>query len=144
MPHGEAVVINCGRAGNRMALHAWLTPLRDLPPAPGRIHLDVRLKGPGDLDQLTGVRGETGRSLAIFAMARAIAVLFLATLGGSHLAEEATAEAFATAVERWPADDVPPTLALADHHRQPQGRRPVPAREQARRQAQRGSITAVR
>jgi RNA polymerase sigma-70 factor (ECF subfamily) len=31
--------------------------------------------------------------------------------GDLDIAEEATAEAFATAVERWPADGVPPTPA---------------------------------
>jgi len=53
--------------------------------------------------------------------------------GDLDIAEEAAAEAFATAVERWPADGVPPIPGLADHHRQPQGNRPAPAREQARR-----------
>lgn len=32
--------------GRREALHVWLTPVPDLEPAPGRIHLDVRLDSP--------------------------------------------------------------------------------------------------
>jgi predicted RNA polymerase sigma factor len=42
-------------------------------------------------------------------------------------AAEAAAEALATAVERWPADGLPPTPAPADY-RHPQGHRPDPAR----------------
>jgi predicted RNA polymerase sigma factor len=38
--------------------------------------------------------------------------------GDLHIAEEVAAEAFAAAVGRWPADGVPPTRRLADHHRQ--------------------------
>jgi catechol-2,3-dioxygenase len=38
--------------GSRDALHAWLTPVRALEPAPGRVHLDVRLDVAGDLDRL--------------------------------------------------------------------------------------------
>lgn len=38
--------------GTRNALHVWLAPARDLQPAPGRIHLDVRLDAPGDLDRM--------------------------------------------------------------------------------------------
>ena len=38
--------------GSRDAPHVWLTPVRGLEPAPGRIHLDVRLDAVGDLDRL--------------------------------------------------------------------------------------------
>jgi catechol-2,3-dioxygenase len=38
--------------GARDALHVWLTPVRELEPAPGRIHLDVHLHAAGDLDRL--------------------------------------------------------------------------------------------
>lgn len=41
--------------GARDALHIWLTPVQDLQPAPGRIHLDVRLDAPADLDTLTAL-----------------------------------------------------------------------------------------
>jgi len=38
--------------GSRDALHVWLTPVADLEPVPGRIHLDVRLDAADDLDRL--------------------------------------------------------------------------------------------
>ncbi|HEU5417618.1 MAG TPA: VOC family protein [Streptosporangiaceae bacterium] len=38
--------------GSRDGLHVWLTPVRELEPAPGRVHLDVRLDAAGDLDRL--------------------------------------------------------------------------------------------
>lgn len=38
--------------GSRDALHLWLTPVRDLEPAPGRVHLDVRLDTASDLSRL--------------------------------------------------------------------------------------------
>lgn len=38
--------------GSRDTLHVWLTPVRDLEPAPGRIHLDVRLDDAGDVARL--------------------------------------------------------------------------------------------
>jgi catechol-2,3-dioxygenase len=38
--------------GSRDTLHVWLTPVHDLQPVPGRIHLDVRLDAAGDLGQL--------------------------------------------------------------------------------------------
>ena len=38
--------------GARDALHVWLTPVRELQPAPGRIHVDVRVDAPRDLDRL--------------------------------------------------------------------------------------------
>jgi catechol-2,3-dioxygenase len=38
--------------GSRDALHVWLTPVRNLEPVPGRIHIDVRLDAASDLDQL--------------------------------------------------------------------------------------------
>lgn len=41
--------------GSRDALHVWLTPVRDLEPAPGRVHLDVRLDTASDLDRLIGL-----------------------------------------------------------------------------------------
>jgi RNA polymerase sigma-70 factor, ECF subfamily len=43
--------------------------------------------------------------------ARVVAAL-TRRFGDLDIAEEAAAEAFATAVERWPADGVPPTPAL--------------------------------
>ena len=50
--------------------------------------------------------------------------------GDLDVTEDATAEAFAIAVRRWPSDGVPPKpLRLADHHRQPQSNRPDPTRE---------------
>ena len=63
--------------------------------------------------------------------------------GDLDIAEEAAAEAFAVAVERWPADGVPPEpRRVADHDRQSQGHRPDSAREQPRRQAAGGSDAA--
>ena len=60
--------------------------------------------------------------------------------GDLDIAEEAAAEAFATAVERWPVRRrTSQPRRLADHHRQAQGHRPHPAREQARGQAEGGS-----
>jgi hypothetical protein len=41
--------------GSRDGLHVWLTPVRDLPPLPGRIHLDVRMHAGEDLGQLTAL-----------------------------------------------------------------------------------------
>ena len=38
--------------GSRDALHVWLTPVRDPEPAPGRVHLDVRLDAASDLSRL--------------------------------------------------------------------------------------------
>lgn len=38
--------------GSRDALHVWLTPVGELENVPGRVHLDVRLDGDGDLDRL--------------------------------------------------------------------------------------------
>jgi catechol-2,3-dioxygenase len=38
--------------GSRDSLHVWLTPVRDLQSAPGRVHLDVRLHPDEDLGQL--------------------------------------------------------------------------------------------
>ena len=70
--------------------------------------------------------------------ARVIAIL-TRHFGDLDVAEEAAAEAFATAVERWPADGVPPnpggwlttTARRKALYRPPQGPRPDPAREQA-------------
>jgi|GEM_PF-3807490 len=44
---GEAVLL-----GRRDGLHVWLSPADDLSPPGGRIHLDVGLDGPADLDRL--------------------------------------------------------------------------------------------
>ena len=41
--------------GSRDTLHVWLTPVHDLQPAPGRVHLDVRLHAGEDLGQLTAL-----------------------------------------------------------------------------------------
>ena len=72
--------------------------------------------------------------------ARVVAAL-TRRFGDLDIAEEAAAEAFATAVERWPGDGVPPNPGrLADDDREPQGHRPDPPREQARRQAEGGSV----
>lgn len=38
--------------GPRDDLHVWLTPARELEPAPSRIHLDVRLDAASDLGVL--------------------------------------------------------------------------------------------
>jgi catechol-2,3-dioxygenase len=38
--------------GSRDDLHVWLTPVRDLEPTPGRVHLDVRLDAASDLSRL--------------------------------------------------------------------------------------------
>ena len=46
---GEAESVLLGR---RDSLHVWLSPVSDLEPAPGRIHVDVRLDAPGDLERL--------------------------------------------------------------------------------------------
>ena len=46
--------------GARDALHVWLTPVRELEPVPGRIHIDVRLDAASDLDRLIAL-GATRR-----------------------------------------------------------------------------------
>ncbi len=46
--------------GSRDALHVWLTPVRDLEPAPGRVHIDVRLDAASDLGKLIAL-GATPR-----------------------------------------------------------------------------------
>jgi len=46
--------------GSRDALHVWLTPVSELEPVPGRIHLDVRLDAASDLDRLVAL-GATRR-----------------------------------------------------------------------------------
>lgn len=61
-----------GLPGARDALHAWLTPVRDLEPAPGRIHLDVQPDTASELGRpspsarlasgRTGVRGACAES----------------------------------------------------------------------------------
>lgn len=57
---GDAAAIATGTLGEdesvllgaRGALHVWLTPVRDLEPAPGRIHFDVRLDTASELGRL--------------------------------------------------------------------------------------------
>ena len=64
--------------------------------------------------------------------ARVVAAL-TKRFGDLDIAEEAAADAFATAVHRWPADGVPPNPgAWLTTTGQPQGHRPDPTREQAR------------
>lgn len=46
--------------GSREGLHVWLSPVGDLEPAPGRIHLDVRLGSASELDRLLAL-GATRR-----------------------------------------------------------------------------------
>ena len=46
--------------GSRDVLHVWLTPVRELEPAGGRIHLDVRLDAASDVDRLIAL-GATRR-----------------------------------------------------------------------------------
>ena len=56
----DAAAIKAGTLGDdesvllgfRDSLHVWLTPVREVEPVPGRIHLDVRLDTVGDLDRL--------------------------------------------------------------------------------------------
>jgi hypothetical protein len=38
--------------GRRDGLHVWISPAEELAPAGGRVHLDVRMDGPADLDRL--------------------------------------------------------------------------------------------
>ena len=38
--------------GSRDSLHVWLTPVPELQPVPGRVHLDVRMASSEDLSQL--------------------------------------------------------------------------------------------
>ena len=57
--------------------------------------------------------------------------------GDLDIAEDAAAEAFATAAERWPRDGIPPNPGgVAHHHRDPQGDRPAPPGVPARRKHQ--------
>jgi catechol-2,3-dioxygenase len=46
--------------GFRDAPHVWLTPVRELEPVPGRVHLDVRLDTASDLERLIAL-GATRR-----------------------------------------------------------------------------------
>ncbi len=65
--------------------------------------------------------------------------------GDLDIAEEAAAEAFAAAAERWPRDGcAAQSRRLARHHRDPQGDRPAPSRVPARRQAPGGPDGARR
>jgi hypothetical protein len=41
--------------GRRDALHVWVSPAEVLSPPGGRVHLDVRLDGPTDLDRLSAL-----------------------------------------------------------------------------------------
>lgn len=41
--------------GSRDSLHVWLTPVRDLPSVPGRVHLDVRMRASEDLSHLVAL-----------------------------------------------------------------------------------------
>jgi hypothetical protein len=41
--------------GRRDALHVWVSPAEELSPPGGRVHLDVRLDGPTDLDRLAAL-----------------------------------------------------------------------------------------
>ncbi len=49
----EAVLL-----GRRDALHVWVSPAEELAPAGGRVHLDVVLDGPADLERLAGLGAE--------------------------------------------------------------------------------------
>lgn len=49
----EAVLL-----GRRDSLHMWVSPAEELAPPGGRVHLDVVLDGPADLDQLAGLGAE--------------------------------------------------------------------------------------
>ncbi len=46
--------------GSRDGLHVWLTPVSDLQPAPGRVHLDVRLDAAEDIERVIAL-GATWR-----------------------------------------------------------------------------------
>ena len=41
--------------GRRDALHVWVSPAEELAPVGGRVHLDVRLDRPADLDRLAAL-----------------------------------------------------------------------------------------
>lgn len=41
--------------GRRDELHVWVSPAQELAPAGGRLHLDVRLDEPADLDRLVAL-----------------------------------------------------------------------------------------
>ena len=63
---------------------------------------------------------------------RAVAVL-IRLLGDIDAAEEAVQDAFLTAVQRWPADGIPPSPAGLDRHDRPQpGHRPAAPRGRPR------------
>jgi hypothetical protein len=47
---GESVLL-----GRRDALHVWVSPAEQISSPGGRVHLDVRLDGPDDLDRLAGL-----------------------------------------------------------------------------------------
>ena len=41
--------------GRRDSLHVWVSPAKELPPPGGRVHLDVLMDGPADLDRLAAL-----------------------------------------------------------------------------------------
>jgi hypothetical protein len=41
--------------GRRDALHVWVSPAEELAATGGRVHLDVRMDDPADLDRLAGL-----------------------------------------------------------------------------------------
>ena len=49
---GESESVLLGRRDN---LHVWVSPAKELPPPGGRVHLDVLLDGPADLDRLAAL-----------------------------------------------------------------------------------------
>ena len=49
----EAVLL-----GSRDALHVWVSPVDDLPPPGGRVHLEIALDGPADLARLAELGAE--------------------------------------------------------------------------------------
>jgi hypothetical protein len=49
----EAVLL-----GRRDALHVWVSPAEELAPSGGRVHLDVALDRPSDLDRLAELGAE--------------------------------------------------------------------------------------
>lgn len=49
----EAVLL-----GRRDSLHVWVSPAEDLAPPGGRVHLDVALDGPQDLERLAALGAE--------------------------------------------------------------------------------------
>lgn len=50
--HGTLGVSESVLLGRRDGLHVWISPAEELTPTGGRVHLDVRMDGPADLDRL--------------------------------------------------------------------------------------------